>query len=105
MDDGTYKEIGSSGVDISSYILEGIDFKKNTTKEGFDKIKSCIINKQHMYLYFYNAVGGDEASFYADVIAGALYGSLNLCVYDFSSSKIVNVDIKSQDYSITVNTQ
>lgn len=50
MDDGTYKEIGSSGVDISSYILEGIDFKKNTTKEGFDKIKSCIINKQHMYV-------------------------------------------------------
>lgn len=105
MDDGTYKEIGSSGVDISSYILEGIDFKKNTAKEGFDKIKSCVINKQHMYLYFYNAVGDNEASFYADVIAGALYGSLNLCVYDFSSSKIVNVDIKSQDYSITVNTQ
>lgn len=105
MDDGTYKEIGSSGVDISSYILEGIDFKKNTTKEGFDKMKSCVINKQHMYLYFYNAVGDNEASFYADVIAGALYGSLNLCVYDFSSSKIVNVDIKSQDYSITVNTQ
>lgn len=105
MDDGTYKEIGSSGVDISSYILEGIDFKKNTTKEGFDKIKSCVINKQHMYLYFYNAAGGNEASFYADVIAGVLYGSLNLCVYDFSSSKIVNVDIKSQDYSITVNTQ
>lgn len=105
MDDGTYKEIGSSGVDISSYILEGIDFKKNTTKEGFDKIKSCVINKQHMYLYFYNAVGDNEASFYADVIAGVLYGSLNLCVYDFSSSKIVNVDIKSQDYSITVNTQ
>lgn len=105
MDDGTYKEIGSSGVDISSYILEGIDFKKNTTKEGFDKIKSCVINKQHMYLYFYNAVGDNEVSFYADVIAGALYGSLNLCVHDFSSSKIVNVDIKSQDYSITVNTQ
>lgn len=105
MDDGTYKEIGSSGVDISSYILEGIDFKKNTTKEGFDKIKSCVINKQHMYLYFYNAVGDNEASFYADVIAGTLYGSLNLCVYDFSSSKIVNVGIKSQDYSITVNTQ
>lgn len=105
MDDGTYKEIGSSGVDISSYILEGIDFKKNTTKEGFDKIKSCVINKQHMYLYFYNAVGDNEASFYADVIASTLYGSLNLCVYDFSSSKIVNVDIKSQDYSITVNTQ
>lgn len=104
-DDGTYKEIGSSGVDISSYILEGIDFKKNTTKEGFDKIKSCIINKQHMYLYFYNAVGDNEVAFYADVIAGALYGSLNLCVYDFGSSKIVNVDIKSQDYSITVNTQ
>ena len=105
MDDGTYKEIGSSGVDISSYILEGIDFKKNTTKEGFDKIKSCVINKQHMYLYFYNAVGDNEVAFYADVIAGALYGSLNLCVYDFGSSKIVNVDIKSQDYSITVNTQ
>lgn len=104
-DDGTYKEIGSSGVDISSYILEGIDFKKNTTKEGFDKIKSCIINKQHMYLYFYNAVGDNEVAFYADVIAGVLYGSLNLCVYDFGSSKIVNVDIKSQDYSITVNTQ
>lgn len=104
-DDGTYKEIGSSGVDISSYILEGIDFKKNTTKEGFDKIKSCVINKQHMYLYFYNAVGGDEASFYADVIAGVLYGNLNLCVYDFGSSKIVNIDINLQDYSITVNTQ
>lgn len=105
MDDGTYKEIGSSGVDISSYILEGIDFKKNTTKEGFDKIKSCVINKQHMYLYFYNAMSGDEVAFYADVIAGALYGNLNLCVYDFGSSKIVNIDIKSQDYSITVNTQ
>lgn len=105
MDDGAYKEIGSSGVDISSYILEGIDFKKNTTKEGFDKIKSCVINKQHMYLYFYNAMDGNEVAFYADVIAGVLYGNLNLCVYDFSSSKIVNVDIKSQDYSITVNTQ
>lgn len=105
MDDGTYKEIGSSGVDISSYILEGIDFKKNTTKEGFDKIKSCVINKQHMYLYFYNAVGGDEVSFYADVIAGVLYGNLNLCVYDFGSLKIVNIDINLQDYSITVNTQ
>lgn len=105
MDDGTYKEIGSSGVDISSYILEGIDFKKNTTKEGFDKIKSCVINKQHMYLYFYNAMDGNEVAFYADVIAGALYGSLNLCVYDFGSSKIVNVDINLQDYSITVNTQ
>lgn len=79
MDDGTYKEIGSSGVDISSYILEGIDFKKNTTKEGFDKIKSCVINKQHMYLYFYNAMDGNEVAFYADVIAGVLYGNLNLC--------------------------
>jgi len=105
MDDGTYKEIGSSGVDISSYILEGIDFKKNTTKEGFDKIKSCVINKQHMYLYFYNAMDGNEVAFYADVIAGVLYGNLNLCVYDFGSSKIVNVDINSQNYSITVNTQ
>lgn len=105
MDDGTYKEIGSSGVDISSYILEGIDFKKNTTKEGFDKIKSCVINKQHMYLYFYNAMDGNEVVFYADVIAGVLYGNLNLCVYDFGSSKIVNVDINLQDYSITVNTQ
>lgn len=105
MDDGTYKEIGSSGVDISSYILEGIDFKKNTTKEGFDKIKSCVINKQHMYLYFYNAMDGNEVAFYADVIAGVLCGNLNLCVYDFGSSKIVNVDINLQDYSITVNTQ
>lgn len=105
MDDGTYKEIGSSGVDISSYILEGIDFKKNTTKEGFDKIKSCVINKQHMYLYFYNAMDGNEVAFYADVIAGTLYGSLNLCVYNFGSSKIVNVDINLRDYSITVNTQ
>lgn len=105
MDDGTYKEIGSSGVDISSYILEGIDFKKNTTKEGFDKIKSCVINKQHMYLYFYNAMDSNEVAFYADVIAGVLYGNLNLCVYDFGSSKIVNVDINLQDYSITVNTQ
>nr|UWD72946.1 MAG: hypothetical protein [Bacteriophage sp.] len=105
MDDGTYKEIGSSGVDISSYILKGIDFKKNTTKEGFDKIKSCVINKQHMYLYFYNAMDGNEVAFYADVIAGVLYGNLNLCVYDFGSSKIVNVDINLQDYSITVNTQ
>lgn len=105
MDDGTYKEIGSSGVDISSYILEGIDFKKNTTKEGFDKIKSCVINKQHMYLYFYNAMDGNEVAFYADVIAGVLYGNLNLCVYDFGGSKIVNVDINLQDYSITVNTQ
>ena len=105
MDDGIYKEIGSSGVDISSYILEGIDFKKNTTKEGFDKIKSCVINKQHMYLYFYNAMDGNEVAFYADVIAGTLYGSLNLCVYNFGSLKIVNVDINLQDYSITVNTQ
>lgn len=105
MDDGTYKEIGSSGVDISSYILEGIDFKKNTTKEGFDKIKSCVINKQHMYLYFYNVIDGTEVAFYADVIAGVLYGNLNLCVYNFDSLKIVNVDINLRDYSITVNTQ
>lgn len=105
MDDGTYKEIGSSGVDISSYILEGIDFKKNTTKEGFDKIKSCVINKQHMYLYFYKAMDGNEIALYADVIAGVLYGNLNLCVYNFDSSKIVNVDINLRDYSITVNTQ
>lgn len=105
MDDGTYKEIGSSGVDISSYILEGIDFKKNTTKEGFDKIKSCVINKQHMYLYFYNVIDGNEVAFYADVIAGVLYGNLNLCAYDFGNLKIVNVDINFQDYSITVNTQ
>lgn len=68
MDDGTYKEIGSSGVDISSYILEGIDFKKNTTKEGFDKIKSCIINKQHMYVYYKVEMGGDVAAFTSDVI-------------------------------------
>jgi hypothetical protein len=68
MDDGTYKEIGSSGVDISSYILEGIDFKKNTTKEGFDKIKSCVINKQHMYVYYKVEMDGDVAAFTSDVI-------------------------------------
>lgn len=105
MDDGTYKEIGSSDVDISSYILDGIDFKQSTTKEGFDKIKSCVINKQRMYLYFYNTYDTDEIGGYSYIVAGVLYGSLNLCVYDFSSSKIVNVDISSQDYSITVNTQ
>lgn len=105
MDDGTYKEIGSSGVDISSYILEGNHFKENTTKEGFDKIKSCVINKQHMYLYFYNATGGNDFSFYADVITGAFRESLNLYICDFSNSKILNINIRSQDYGITVNTQ
>nr|UVX51148.1 MAG: hypothetical protein [Bacteriophage sp.] len=104
MDDGTYKEIGSSDVDISSYILDGIDFKKSTTKEGFDKIKSCVINKQRMYLYFYNTYGTDEIGGYSYIVAGILYGSLSLYVCDFGSLKMVNVVIDSSSYDITVNT-
>ena len=104
MDDGTYKEIGSSDVDISSYILDGIDFKKSTTKEGFDKIKSCVINKQRMYLYFYNTYGTDELGGYSYIVAGILYGSLSLYVCDFGSLKMVNVVIDSSSYDITVNT-
>lgn len=104
MDDGTYKEIGSSDVDISSYILDGIDFKKSTTKEGFDKIKSCVINKQRMYLYFYNTYGTDEIGGYSYIVAGILYGSLSLYVCDFGSLKMVNVVIDPSSYDITVNT-
>lgn len=104
MDDGTYKEIGSSDVDISSYILDGTDFKKSTTKEGFDKIKSCVINKQRMYLYFYNTYGTDEIGGYSYIVAGILYGSLSLYVCDFGSLKMVNVVIDSSSYDITVNT-
>lgn len=102
MDDGTYKEIGSSGVDISSYILEGIDFKKNTTKEGFDKIKSCIINKQHMYVYYKVEMGGDVAAFTSDVIANFLYGNISLVMVDFSNIELKQVVINSSDYNITV---
>lgn len=102
MDDGTYKEIGSSGVDISSYILEGIDFKKNTTKEGFDKIKSCIINKQHMYVYYKVEMGGDVAAFTSDVITNFLYGSISLVMVDFSNIELKRVVINSSDYNITV---
>ena len=102
MDDGTYKEIGSSGVDISSYILEGIDFKKNTTKEGFDKIKSCIINKQHMYVYYKVEMGGDVAAFTSDVITNFLYGSISLVMVDFSNIELKQVVINSSDYNITV---
>lgn len=104
MDDGTYKEIGSSDVDISSYILDGIDFKKSITKEGFDKIKSCVINKQRMYLYFYGDLGTDEVGGYSYIVAGILYGSLSLYVCDFSSLKMVNVVINPSSYNITVNT-
>lgn len=102
MDDGTYKEIGSSGVDISSYILEGIDFKKNTTKEGFDKIKSCIINKQHMYVYCKVEMGGDVAAFTSDVITNFLYGNISLVMVDFSNIELKRVVINSSDYNITV---
>jgi hypothetical protein len=102
MDDGTYKEIGSSGVDISSYILEGIDFKKNTTKEGFDKIKSCIINKQHMYVYYKVEMGGDVAAFTSDVITNFLYGNISLVMVDFSNIELKRVVINSSDYNITV---
>lgn len=102
MDDGTYKEIGSSGVDISSYILEGIDFKKNTTKEGFDKIKSCIINKQHMYVYYKVEMGGDVAAFTSDVIASFLYGNISLVMVDFSNIELKQVVINSSNYNITV---
>lgn len=102
MDDGTYKEIGSSGVDISSYILEGIDFKKNTTKEGFDKIKSCIINKQHMYVYYKVEMGGDVAAFTSDVITSFLYGNISLVMVDFSNIELNQVVINSSNYNITV---
>lgn len=102
MDDGTYKEIGSSGVDISSYILEGIDFKKNTTKEGFDKIKSCVINKQHMYVYYKVEMGGDVAAFTSDVITNFLYGNISLVMVDFSNIELKRVVINSSDYNITV---
>lgn len=102
MDDGTYKEIGSSGVDISSYILEGIYFKKNTTKEGFDKIKSCIINKQHMYVYYKVEMGGDVAAFTSDVITNFLYGNISLVMVDFSNIELKQVVINSSDYNITV---
>lgn len=102
MDDGTYKEIGSSGVDISSYILKGIDFKENTTKEGFDKIKSCIINKQHMYMYYKVEMGGDVAAFASDVIANFLYGNISLVMVDFSNIELKQVVINSSDYNITV---
>lgn len=102
MDDGTYKEIGSSGVDISSYILEGTDFKKNTTKEGFDKIKSCIINKQHMYVYYKVEMGGDVAALTSDVITNFLYGNISLVMVDFSNIELKQVVINSSDYNITV---
>lgn len=102
MDDGTYKEIGSSGVDISSYILEGIDFKKNTTKEGFDKIKSCIINKQHMYVYYKVEMGGDVVASTSDVITNFLYGHIFLVMVDFSNIELKQVVINSSDYNITV---
>lgn len=102
MDDGTYKEIGSSGVDISSYILEGIDFKKNTTKEGFDKIKSCIINKQHMYVYYKAEMGGDVVALTSDVITNFLYGNISLVMVDFSNIELKQVVINSSDYNITV---
>lgn len=102
MDDGTYKEIGSSGVDISSYILEGIDFKKNTTKEGFDKIKSCIINKQHMYVYYKVEMSGDVVASASDVITSFLYGNISLVMVDFSNTELKRVVINSSNYNITV---
>ena len=102
MDDGTYKEIGSSGVDISSYILEGIDFKKNTTKEGFDKIKSCVINKQHMYVYYKVEMDGDVAAFTSDVITSFLHGNISLVMVDSSNIELKQVVINSSNYDITV---
>ena len=102
MDNGKYKEIGSSGVDISSYILEGIDFKKNTTKEGFDKIKSCVINKQHMYVYYKVETDGNVAAFTSDVITSFLYGYIFLVMVDFSNIELKQVVINSSNYDITV---
>lgn len=101
MDDGTYKEIGSSGVDISNYILEGVEFKKSTTKEGFDKIKGCIINKQHMYVYYKVNLGGETIVFHSDVISSSLYESLVLIMYGSSYEMLAKLIIDPSNYSIT----
>lgn len=101
MDDGTYKAIGSSGVDISNYILEGVEFKKSTTKEGFDKIKSCIINKQHMYVYYKADLGGETIVFHSDVISSSLFESLVLILYGSSYETLAKLIIDPSSYSIT----
>ena len=101
MDDGPYKEIGSSGVDISSYILEGVEFKKSTTKEGFDKIKSCIINKQHMYVYYKADLGGETIVFHSDVISSSLFESVVLILYGSSYETLAKLIIDPSSYSIT----
>lgn len=101
MDDGTYKAIGSSGVDISNYILEGVEFKKSTTKEGFDKIKSCIINKQHMYVYYKADLGGETIVFHSDVISSSLFESLVLILYGSSYETLAELIIDPSSYSIT----
>lgn len=101
MDNGTYKAIGSSGVDISNYILEGVEFKKSTTKEGFDKIKSCIINKQHMYVYYKADLGGETIVFHSDVISSSLFESLVLILYGSSYETLAKLIIDPSSYSIT----
>lgn len=101
MDDGTYKAIGSSGVDISNYILEGVEFKKSTTKEGFDKIKSCIINKQHMYVYYKADLGGETIVFHSDVISSSLFESIVLILYGSSYETLAKLIIDPSSYSIT----
>lgn len=94
--------IATEWVDISSYILQGADFKKNATKEGFDKIKSCIINKQHMYMHYKIEMGGDVVALTVDFITSFLYVNIFLVMVDVTSPNLKQVVIDSSDYSITV---
>lgn len=88
-------------MDISSYILEGVEFKKSTTKEGFDKIKSCIINKQHMYVYYKADLGGETIVFHSDVISSSLFESVVLILYGSSYETLAKLIIDPSSYSIT----
>ena len=101
--DGVWADgIATEWVDISSYILQGADFKENATKEGFDKIKSCIINKQHMYIHYKIEMGGDVVALTVDFITSFLYVNIFLVMVDVTSPNLKQVVIDSSDYSITV---
>ena len=108
MDNGEYKEIGGSGgdsgVDITNYIADGLEFKSATTKEGFEKIRENILQNKPMYT-FWSSIDSSNitnlVAFRTDVIAQALYGSVILVLFDAGNSKFVQLVIDPSNYTIS----
>ena len=96
-------ELVKKNPEIKAAVFEtGHSLEKRVCPIDGDKIKSCIINKQHMYVYYKVEMGGDVAALTSDVITNFLYGNISLVMVDFSNIELKQVVINSSDYNITV---